>query len=208
MGVIDIKFNPTRRDLTIFAVMWVVFFVVIGQIAFFTDVVIERAAIFTTVCLLVSLAFNREYPLARQAWGVIIPAFLWLTFAFERWGNHSGIAWIEGTRTWLGIRGSGAQWLVLSVVAGVGVIGTVVMLASRDAARTIYRVWMFAALPIGWTVSHLLLGLVYFGVMTPIGVVMRLLGRNPMTPTFDRGATTYWQTRSGQTPAERYFRQF
>ena len=40
-----------------------------------------------------------------------------------------------------------------------------------------YARWMDAGYPIGWTISILLLGSIYFLVVTPIGVVMRLVGR-------------------------------
>jgi hypothetical protein len=67
---------------------------------------------------------------------------------------------------------------------------------------------MLAALPIGWTISHLVLGAVYYLVLTPIGLVMRLLGRDPMQRRFDRSAKSYWIERTPRTDPSRHFRQF
>ena len=94
--------------------------------------------------------------------------------------------------------------LIVGVSAVVGLIGWFV----PAFMRIVYIVWMAAVFPIGWTVSHLLLALVYYLVVTPLGFAMRLSGRDPMQRKFDRNATTYWQPRPGPSPTKRYFRPF
>ena len=74
--------------------------------------------------------------------------------------------------------------------------------------RRIYVGWMSAVYPIGWTVSHLLLGMVYFVVITPIGLALRILRRDPLERRFDGGATTYWVRHNPAGRIERYLRQF
>lgn len=74
--------------------------------------------------------------------------------------------------------------------------------------RPIYLVMMALALPIGWLISHLALGLLYYGVITPLGLAFRLSGRDVLKRRFDPDATTYWEPRQQETPRERYFRQF
>ena len=74
--------------------------------------------------------------------------------------------------------------------------------------RRIYVGWMYAVYPIGWTVSHLLLGIVYFVVITPIGIVVRVLLRDPLERHFDRAASTYWVRHNPERRIERYLRQY
>ncbi len=74
--------------------------------------------------------------------------------------------------------------------------------------RPLYVAWMHAVFPIGWTVSRLIMGVLYYGVVTPMGLVMRLLGRDPMNRRFDPAAKSYWIERSPPPPLERYFRQY
>jgi hypothetical protein len=74
--------------------------------------------------------------------------------------------------------------------------------------RPVFVGWMYAAYPIGFVVSHVLLGLVYFGVVTPIGLLMRAVGHDPMARRFDRSAPTYWIARERAADVTRYFRQF
>ena len=67
---------------------------------------------------------------------------------------------------------------------------------------------MCAAFPIGWTVSYLLLAAIFFLVLTPIGLVMRLFGRDPMLRALDRSAKTYWVPHNPGADPRRYFKQF
>ena len=67
---------------------------------------------------------------------------------------------------------------------------------------------MLSVAPIGFVISHILLALVFYVVLTPIGLAMRLFGYDPMTRKLDPQATTYWVPRAGQESAQQYFRQF
>ena len=74
--------------------------------------------------------------------------------------------------------------------------------------RYVYIGWMYAAFPIGWTVSHLVLAATYYLLFTPIGLAMRLFGRDPMRRRWDPKTSTYWIPRRERTDSDRYFRQF
>ena len=76
------------------------------------------------------------------------------------------------------------------------------------ARRYLYLGWMYLLFPISFTVSHLILGGLYFGVITPVAFILRLLGRDPMRRKFDRAATTYWDAHEQARDSEQYFRQY
>jgi hypothetical protein len=67
---------------------------------------------------------------------------------------------------------------------------------------------MYAAFPIGWLVSHALLAIIYYLVITPIGLVMRGLGKDPIQKRFDPTRKSYWVKREATRDRSRYFRQF
>ena len=96
-------------------------------------------------------------------------------------------------------------WLLVIPVAALGAAAAWWL---PGATRIIYLAWMYAVYPIGWTISHLALAVVYYLVVTPIGLLMRLFGRDPMRRKFDPSATTYWQPHESADEPERYFRQF
>jgi hypothetical protein len=93
---------------------------------------------------------------------------------------------------------------IAGVAAVVGIIGYFV----PGFIRYVYVPWIIAAYPIGWVVSHVLLGVIFFGVVTPLALIMKLVGRDPMQRAFDPSAKTYWIERPQNQTTNRYFRQF
>ena len=74
--------------------------------------------------------------------------------------------------------------------------------------RPLFVGMSLVALPIGWTVSHLALAIVYFGVFTPVALVFRLMGRDALKRKLDRQAATYWEAYNPNQGRKRYLRQF
>ena len=94
--------------------------------------------------------------------------------------------------------------VALLVTGTIGLAG----LALPTSVRPVYIVWMALAFPIGWTVSHVMMLAVFFLVLTPIGLAMRLCGRDPMQRQLEPEAKTYWLPRSRRSDLKSYFRQF
>jgi amino acid permease len=74
--------------------------------------------------------------------------------------------------------------------------------------KPIYVGWMYAVYPIGWVVSHVLLAAAFFGVVVPVGLLMRAVARDPLARSFDPTAKSYWTEHDPGTDSDRYFRQF
>jgi len=70
-----------------------------------------------------------------------------------------------------------------------------------------YMTWITVVFPIGWLVSHLLLAVIFYGLVTPWGLGMRLLGRDPMHRKRDPRATSHWRPLRLDSDPARYFRQ-
>jgi len=101
----------------------------------------------------------------------------------------------------------GGVTLAVELLTAAALIGGVLGAVAPQLLKYVFVGWIVAVFPIGWTVSHLLLGFIYFFILTPIGLLLRLLGQDPMNRSFDPGAKTYWTTHE-QAPVARYFRQF
>ena len=95
-----------------------------------------------------------------------------------------------------------------AVVWGAGALLSTVFAAWPASRPLIYVGWMYAVFPIGWALSHLLLGAVYFLVITPIGIALRVLRGDPLDRDFKRDAPSYWSAHTPPTRADRYLRQF
>jgi hypothetical protein len=63
------------------------------------------------------------------------------------------------------------------------------------------RLWFRFGLLLHKIMSPLILGLLFFTVITPIGLLMRLFGKRPLPLGLDREAATYWTPRAVPAPA-------
>jgi hypothetical protein len=112
-----------------------------------------------------------------------------------------------GVIAWIAWSKFGGKWPaigLLSVAAVLGVTGFF-----RPAiVRPVFVGWMYAAYPIGWTISHVILAIVYYLVMAPVGLILRTFFHDPMQRKFDPQAATYWREHEQRQNVSDYFRQF
>lgn len=77
-------------------------------------------------------------------------------------------------------------------------VGAVICLAGLvwpKSVALLYKAWMALALVLGFVMSHIILALAYYIVLTPVGVFMRILRKDPLTLRFDPKADSYWVRR-------------
>ena len=92
-----------------------------------------------------------------------------------------------------------------------GVIGLaigVVLWLIPQIARPFYAVWFFIGCCVGIVMGNVLFAAFYYLLLTPMGLVMRLAGRDPLRRKFDRATPTYWQDAEKVIDLKRYYRQF
>ena len=102
-------------------------------------------------------------------------------------------------------RGLGIQWAMVIFSLGMAIL--VSSLLSLRLTRVIYLGFILATLPIGLLVSFLLLAIFYFGILTPLALMFRLIGRDTLHRKFDRDAESYWITHRQPDNLDRYYNQ-
>ena len=60
----------------------------------------------------------------------------------------------------------------------------------------IHKGWMWVGHILGWINTRILLGIVFYALVTPIGLVFRLMGKDTMRQAFAETSTTYRVLRS------------
>jgi hypothetical protein len=73
----------------------------------------------------------------------------------------------------------------------VSFISAVAAIFVPASLRQVYRVWMTAGDLLGWINSKVILGVVYYILMSPLRLLMTLAGHDPMNRKFDRKSATY-----------------
>ena len=103
---------------------------------------------------------------------------------------------------------SGLESTVSRVIAGSGCVAGVVGVLMPRLARPLYVGWMVAVSPIAFVVSNTILAAVFFLLVWPLAMLMRLKHRDALRLKIDRSVQTYWLPRQSETDPRRYFRQF
>jgi hypothetical protein len=92
----------------------------------------------------------------------------------------------------LGFWWESAYWLYWLLAAAVFLIAAVLW------PRILYplnRVWFLLGLALHKVVNPLVMGMLFFLVVTPVGLLMRLFGKRPLRLDFQGGPNSYWVAR-------------
>ncbi len=94
----------------------------------------------------------------------------------------AGYLWYRDNAAW--------QWLV-----GASGFFLLTGLFVHPILRPIYIGWMKFAFVLGWINTRILLGVFFYLIITPTGLVMRLFGKDFLNEKRDKNAPTYWIKR-------------
>ena len=82
-------------------------------------------------------------------------------------------------------------------------------LAIPIVLKPIQKVWMTLAIILGWVMTRVILSILFYVVVTPIGLISRLFGKEFLDLKFDKDAQSYWVPKqSPRTDKSDYEKQF
>ena len=84
--------------------------------------------------------------------------------------------------------------------AGVAVTFAVIAVMKPTLLASLNRLWIKLGLLLGKLVSPVALGILFYGVFFPIGIVMRIAGKDPLRLKRDADAASYWIARKPPGP--------
>ena len=91
-------------------------------------------------------------------------------------------------------------WIVSSIFLISAIVVPVLL-------RPVFIVWMKIGHVLGWINTRLLLGIVFYLVIAPIGIVLRLMGKDPLNRKYDRNGLSY-RIKSKQPGVDKLERPF
>lgn len=98
--------------------------------------------------------------------------------------------------------------VVNAILAALALISGVCAWLAPTGNRPLYVLLTVVFYPVGLVVSYVALAILFFGILTPVGLLFRLIGRDALRRGYDAKATSYWIPRSDQPEPRRYFRPF
>jgi Saxitoxin biosynthesis operon protein SxtJ len=97
---------------------------------------------------------------------------------------------------WPLLQGWPPRWWALGISAAFALVA-----AFRPALLGgLNRWWIALGVFLGKVVSPVALGILFYGVLAPIGVMMRIAGKDPLRLKRDPAASTYWIQRTPPGP--------
>jgi len=105
-----------------------------------------------------------------REFGLTLGVVLGIVAAVQAWHNKE---------TWIYFAVSSALFMGLSFIA-------------PFILKPLQKIWMGLAIVLGWFVSRIILGILFYGVVTPTGIIVRLSGRDLLNRKLDPKAPTYW----------------
>jgi hypothetical protein len=145
---------------------------------------------------LVEIDFNPDAKTLRQ-FGLV---------AFIGFGALAALAYYEKLVFAFGL--GDARVAVAVSLGALGLLALVLSVVAPRANRFLYVGLSLLAFPIGFVLSYLIMGTLYFLVIGPIAVGLRLAGRDPMRRAHDPHAASYWTPVHRARDKERYFHQY
>ena len=75
--------------------------------------------------------------------------------------------------------------------------------------KPLYKVTHTVGNAIGWVSTRILLGIIFYIIFTPIGIMLRLIEKDLLDKRLDKDAKSYWNKKdNGVFAKEQYERQF
>ncbi len=98
------------------------------------------------------------------------------------------------------------SFIYFSITGGLFII---LAFISIPILRPFHKLWMMLALLMGFVMSRVILTILYYIVLTPIGLLAKIVGKKFMPLGFDKKASTYWEKRENPVKQQiDYDRQF
>jgi len=127
--------------------------------------------------------------------------------ALAGFGLLAALAWFER-----GMFGGGlgaAREYVAYGLGGLGAMSALFSLVSPKFNRALFVSLSVVSFPIGFVISHVIMGLLFFGLFAPIAIVFRLIGRDALHRRAARGAgASYWIKARPRRAKSDYFKQY
>ncbi len=93
--------------------------------------------------------------------------------------------------------------------SGIGGIFIILAYISPTLLKPFHKLWIGLSLVLGFVMSRIILTVLFYLIVTPIGLLAKVVGKKFMPLGFDKNVSTYWEKRE-KTIKEKidYDRQF
>ncbi len=80
-------------------------------------------------------------------------------------------------------------------VLGIGLVFALLGLMAPAILKPLQKAWMGLGIVLGFFASRIILSIIFFGVITPIGLLMKLSGKDILDEHIEKSKASYWHQR-------------
>jgi hypothetical protein len=131
--------------------------------------------------------------------------FGWIALA--GFGFIAAIAWFE-VLIFSAIELGAAKPWVVGISGGLALLAAIFSLVWPKANLPIFVGLSVITFPIGFVLSYLIMGFLFYVLIAPVAIFFKLIGRDPMHRSYDPDATSYWSEPRAKRPNADYFKQY
>jgi len=97
---------------------------------------------------------------------------------------------------------------VAATLFALGIVSALLGVIAPRANKPLFVGLSLISYPIGFVMSYVIMGTLYFAVFAPLAMAFRAAGRDVLTRKYDPEAPSYWSPARSARPNSSYFRQF
>ena len=127
-------------------------------------------------------------PQTLRQFGLVLGAGLVLIFSILRPAISMALHGVE------------FEWIVWPWIS-LGVLTTLALIAPM-ILKPVYTLWMKFGHVMGAINSRIILAILFYGVILPVGLLMKVLGQDPLPKSFDVQAKTYREQSTQRAPED------
>jgi Saxitoxin biosynthesis operon protein SxtJ len=95
------------------------------------------------------------------------------------------------------------------IFGGAGALLILIGLILPGILKPLNKFWMILAILLGWVMSRVILIILFYLIITPIGFLLKIVGKDPLKLKMGKTSSSYWEQRENKIsePVD-YERQF
>ena len=95
------------------------------------------------------------------------------------------------------------------IFSGIGITLSLIAIAIPSVLKPVYWMWMIFGIILGWFMTRVILSLLFYIIITTIGLTLRLFGKQFLELRWDKSKESYWNFRTNEhLKKENYEKQF
>ena len=95
------------------------------------------------------------------------------------------------------------------IFLAIGITLFLIAIVIPSVFKPVYWIWLIFGIILGWFMTHVILSLLFYIIITPIGLTLRLFGKQFLELRWDKSKESYWNFRTNEhLKKENYEKQF